>query len=296
MYMVKVPYIINQRGERELFSFQKVYRAAKAAGAPHQLAKEIARQIECRAVDGIKTADIFKEVRALLEQETPVAALRFSLKEAMRKLGPTGFHFEKYVACIFEKAGYEVKLNQFISGKCIKDYEIDFVATPSSPFPSRTGTVRVGVKIGECKYHNQAGRKVDLEVALANYARFLDIQQGRLLNQRRLGGLEVKSIIVTNTKFSSKAKKYSKCMGVELLGWREPPSRGLEYLIDTYQLYPITILPSLTRYLAERFAGKNLMLVKDIAGVEIDALSRHLGVAKTQLSRVTKEAETLLGS
>jgi len=92
--MVKIPYIINQRGDRELFSSKKVYRAAKNVGASNQLAKEISESIATMAKDGITTSDIYRQVRALLRKQTPVAAIKFSLKEAMRKMGPAGFYFE----------------------------------------------------------------------------------------------------------------------------------------------------------------------------------------------------------
>ena len=59
-------YIINSIGEREPFSFQKVYRSARRAGASGVLAKEIAKPIEREAFSGIKTSEIFERVRQLL--------------------------------------------------------------------------------------------------------------------------------------------------------------------------------------------------------------------------------------
>jgi len=291
VYMVKIPYIINQRGEREPLSVKKVYRAAKRVGASNKLAKEIANKIEREAIDGMTTAEIYKHVRALLHKQIPVAAIRFSLKEAMRKMGPAGFYFEKFIGAVYEEAGYAVKINQIVAGKCIKDYEIDLIASKITP----SGTVKAGIlKMGECKYRNKPGDKVDMTIALANHARFLDIQNGAFLNKKQFNGLAAKSVIVTNAKFSGHAIKYSECMGVELLGWHYPQGDGLEMLIDKHQLYPITILPSLNRHLAEVFAQKDIMLVKDIAGMSVSALARKVGVPSSRVVGIAREAELLL--
>jgi len=282
--MAKIPYIIKQRGEREPLSLRKIESAAKRVGASNQLAREIAKKIKSTVVDGTSTTEIYKQVRALLNKEIPVAAIKFSLKTAMRKMGPAGFYFEKFVGDIYTQAGYNVKINQIVSGKCIRDYEIDFLA-------NKQGIL----KVGECKYRNQSGNNVDMTIALANHARFLDIQSGSFLNKKEYQDLNIKSVIVTNTKFSRHAIRYSKCMGVELLGWRYPTSGGLEYLIEKHQLYPVTILPSVTKHLAEVLATKHIMLVKDIVGMSENSLRSQTKIAGPQLSRLVKEANLLLG-
>lgn len=283
--MAKIPYIINQRGEREPLSLRKVERAAKRVGASNQLARRIAREIKQSTVDGTSTTEIYNQVRALLNKDIPAAAIKFSLKEAMRKMGPAGFYFEKFVGDIYTQAGYNVKINQIVPGKCIKDFEIDFLA-------DKKGIL----KIGECKYRNQPGNRVDMITALANYARFLDLQNGIFLNKKQHQGLNIKSVIVTNTKFSGHAIKYSKCIGVDLLGWHYPTTGGLEHLIEKHQLYPVTILPSVTNHFAEVLATKDIMLVKDIAGLSEADLKQKTGTTGPQLSRLIKEANLLLGS
>lgn len=83
-------FIKNIQGEKELFSLGKVFRSAKRAGASDQEAKKIAAVIEQEAYSGMKTTEIFQKVREMLEKKDPKAVMRFNLKEAMRKLGPTG--------------------------------------------------------------------------------------------------------------------------------------------------------------------------------------------------------------
>jgi hypothetical protein len=271
--MKKEIFVVNLRGEKEPFSFQKVYQSAKRAGASKELAFEIAKQIENEVFDGISTSQIFNRIFELLLKEFPQSAIKFNLKKAIEKLGPTGFPFEKFVAKIFEFEGFETKTNQIIPGFCV-NYEIDFLAKKERL-----------VYIGECKFRHEAGGRIDLQTALANYGRFLDIQKGKFLNS----GFDYKSVLVTNTKFTSEAIKYSECVGVELLGWKYPKGRGLELLIEKNKLYPITILPSVNHQMANELIFQGIVLVKDILEKKFE---------KTKISKkekILREAKILLG-
>ncbi len=265
-------YVINSRGEKEPFSFRKVYQSARNCGAPKEVALEIASQIEKEVFSGISTSQIFDRIFELLLEKSPRSAIRFNLKRAIEKLGPTGFPFEKFVGKIFEKEGFEVKLNQIIPGRCVQ-YEIDFLAKKENL-----------VLIGECKFRKEPGGRVDLKAALANYARFLDIEEGKFLNSK----VKYKSIIVTNTKFTSEAIKYSECVGVELLGWKYPKGRGLEFLIEKNQLYPITILPSVSQNLSKELIEQKIVLVKDVLEKDFEK------VKIKNKEKVKREAEILL--
>ena len=275
-------YVINFNGEKEPFSVQKVYRSARRVGASKDLAERIARTIKKDAYSGIKTSEIFNKVKKLLNQQIPRAALKFNLKKGMEKLGPTGFPFEKYIGEIFSKNGFEVKLNRHIRGFCCK-YEIDFLAKKGSL-----------LYVGECKYRNLPGGKVHTRTALANYARFLDIKKGHFVDKKNHKNLKIKSLLVTNTKFTTRVIKYSKCVGVELLGWNYPRNRGLEYLIDSQKLYPITILPSFKKYLAKIFASKKMMLVEDLLEIDGKKFAKKQKVTMKDLENLIREAKILL--
>jgi len=277
-------YVINSKGEKEPLSFKKIYRSARRVGAPVPLAQKIAKTIQVEARPGIRTSDIFQRVKELLLEQLPGAALRFNLKEGMRRLGPTGFPFEKYIGEILSRNNFKVQLNQSISGKCA-NYEIDFLAKN-----------RKTLYIGECKYHNLAGGRVDLKIALSNYARFLDLEDSRLFQSKRLRDTKIKSLLVTNTKFTSQVIRYSRCVGIELLGWNWPKNRGLEYLIDNQKLYPITILPSLKSYLVDIFVSKRMMLVEDILKIDKLRFSKQNKVPVFHLDPLIKEAEILFRS
>jgi len=247
---MKQVYVINSQGEQEPFSFRKVLKSARRAGASPNLAFEIASTIEKEVYPGIRTSEIFKRVKELLTKQDLRAGLRFNLKEGIRKLGPSGFPFEKYVAEIFSEMGFDVLLNQRLKGKCAR-YEIDFLAQKDKM-----------IYVGECKYRVHPGERIDLKIALTNWARFLDLKQGEYLKSFK--GYQIRTIIVTNAKF-------------------------------TYQLYPITILPSFRPSFLEAFGNQHLMLVGDVLSISEDKLSRKTGVPKKKLLPLIKEAKVLLG-
>jgi len=276
-------YVINSKGEKELFSLQKVYRSAKRVGASKELSKKIAKVVEKESYPGIKTSEIFRKVKKLLHQKTPKAALRFNLKEGMRKLGPTGFPFEKFIGEIFKKLGFKVRINQHLPGFCLRDYEIDFLAEKGNL-----------LYVGECKYRNFPGERVHSKDALANYARFLDILHGSFFKRKKYRNFRIKTMLVTNTKFTSRARNYSNCMGVEVLGWKLPKNRGLEYLIEKEKLYPVTVLPSLNKYLRDIFVLEKIMLVEDVLKVDPQKFSKKFKISVKYLCPLIKEAKTLL--
>ncbi len=269
-------YVVKFDGREEAFSAEKVYQSAKRVGASDLLAKRVVKDVEKKVYSGIKTSEIYSKVKGLLKEDDYRIALRFNLKKGIRKLGPTGFPFEKYIGEILLNQGFEVKLNQEIPGACCI-YEIDFLA-------EKDGLIY----IGECKYRNLADGKVHSKDALANYARFLDIKNGNYFKK------ELRSLLVTNNKFTSRSLKYSKCVGVDLLGWRYPKNKGLEYLIESQKLYPITILPGLNKYLAELFAKEKIMLAKDLLEKDI---KQSLGIRKIVRNPdvLIKQAKILLG-
>lgn len=275
-------FIINSQGEKEFFSWKKVYRSAKRAGASSKIAKEIANEIEKKVYPGMTTREIFNEVRRLLKKASLSSSIRFSLKEGIRKLGPTGFPFEKYIGGVLLANGYSnVKNNLYLKGNCAS-YEIDFIATKDNT-----------LFIGECKYHHLPGERVDLQVALYNFARYLDLKDAISIQKYLSYGMKVKAMLVTNTKFTSQARNYSKCVGVELLGWNWPPQRGLEYLITKEGLYPITVLPSLTRGLRDIFLSHKITLAKDLLNFTPKELSKTLNIPQKKADSLWREANYL---
>ncbi len=276
-------YVINSLKEKEPFSANKVYNSAIRIGADKKLAEKITETIKSEAYPGIRTYKIFERIKEILFNQNPGLAIKFSLKEGMRRLGPTGFPFEKYIGEIFLREGYDVKLNQQISGKCL-DYEVDFLASNSGE-----------VLIGECKFRNKPEEGiVHSNDVLYHYAKFEDIINNSLFIKKNGKGKIIKTILVTNAKFSRAAIKFAECKSISLLGWRYPPAEGLEKIIDKKNLYPITSLPSLGSSLAQIFSKRKIMLVEDLLNLDAKKFSEEEKVDENFIIEAKKEAKNVI--
>jgi hypothetical protein len=276
-------FVINARGKKEPFSFKKVYRSAKRAGASSKTAGRIAETVKKETYPGMKTSEIFRRIKKILRKEAPKAALKFNIKEGMRRLGPTGFPFEKYVGEILKSLDYRVRINQFLLGKCVRSYEIDFVAEKGKT-----------IYVGECKYRQDFGDIVHFQDALANYARFLDISEGNRFKSSKYKNHKIKTMLVTNTKFSDRSIDYCCCVGVELLGWNYPKGRGLGYIIDKGRLYPVTILPALKKYIKKAFVEEKIMLAKDVLKIDTEKFAKKHKIRLKHLKSLIGQAKVLL--
>jgi hypothetical protein len=270
--------VVKLNGEKEQFSVKKVINSAKKAGANDFLARKIAKKIEKEVYQDIKTSDIFESIKSELKREDPYVALRFNLKEAMKKLGPAGFCFEEFVRDILSNYGMTVYVNKIISGEC-SSYELDFLAEKENL-----------TYLGECKFRNDSKDRIDINIPLKSYAILDDIKGAGRFKDKKLNFL-----IVTNSKFTNEAVKYSDCKKIELIGWNHPKGQGLEYLIESKKLYPVTILPSFKGYLMEVFNKEKLMLAEKVFTIDIEKFSKRYNIPKRQLEDLKKEAEVLLG-
>jgi len=275
-------YVINLAGQKEPFSWKKVFSSAQRAGASKESATKIADEISLLVYPGISTALIYEEVLKRLRKNEPRAGIRFPLKKAIQRLGPTGFPFEKYVGALFENQGWQVFLNQHLKGYCLT-YEIDFLAQKEKE-----------LFIGECKFrHALAKQKIPSEIILENYAKFLDLKKGELFKTPTFFQKEISFILVTDAKFTYRSQKFARCYRLELLGWRYPQERGLEYLIESQNLYPITILPSLDDDLACQCFEEKIILVKDLLKKWPD-FTRKAKIPPKKAAAIFEEAQTLL--
>jgi len=275
-------YVINLAGQKEPFSWKKVFSSAQRAGASKELATKIADEISLLVYPGISTALIYEEVLKRLHESEPKVGIRFSLKKAIQRLGPTGFPFEKYVGALFENQGWQVFLNQQLKGYCLT-YEIDFLAEKEEE-----------LFIGECKFrHALAKQKIPSEIILENYAKFLDLKKGELFKAPAFSQKEISFILVTDAKFTHRTQKFARCYRLKLLGWRYPKNHGLEYLIESQNLYPITILPSLDDDLARQCFEEKIILVKDLLK-KWPNFTRKAKISSQKTAAIFEEAKTLL--
>jgi Holliday junction resolvase-like predicted endonuclease len=272
------PYIIKESGEKESWSKDKLERSLRAARATEELVREIVRHIEKDLRDGMRTRDLYRHALNLLKRyDRPVAA-RYSLRQALMQLGPSGFPFERFVAKILENEGYKTHVGITVQGACV-DHEVDVIAEKSGE--------RILV---EAKYHNTREIKSDVKVALYVHARFMDIEK-RVENTAAGIGFFTQAWLITNTNFTSQAIKYGKCSGLSMTGWNYPKGRTLQDIVESSQTHPITCLTTLPTSAKEVLLKEGLILCSD--ALKETHVLKKTGLNESRVAAVVREAEAL---
>lgn len=237
--------IIKSSGDREPFSQEKYTRSLKRAGLTESEIDDVLLRVTPQLYNGMTTRELYVNTFNYLKDKKRACASRYSLKYAIKLLGPSGFPFEKLVANILKAEGYTVKTDQIMQGKCVK-HEIDIVAEKDGKYT-----------LVECKFHIQAETRSAIQTALYVKARFDDIAATQT---EPLGG----NLIATNTEFTTEAIAYSECVGLGVLAWGYPKGRGLDSLIEKYNLYPITALTTLKTHERAMLLDAGIVLCKEL--------------------------------
>jgi hypothetical protein len=239
-----------------------------------QLVEEVVDHVVAELKDGMKTSAIYRHAFSYLRRKQPSAASRYNIKKAILDLGPTGYPFEKIIAEILKTRGFSIEVGKILQGFCVS-HEIDVIAKNKKRF------IMV-----ESKFHNQAGYKTDVKVALYVKARFDDVSK-RLPED----GKKIEAWLVTNTKLTSDAIKYAACVGIKTIGWNHPPDGSLQQLIESSGLRPLTCLTSLTNYHKKQLIAGGLVICREIA--DNKGILASIGLNKARADRVIKEVEEL---
>lgn len=271
--------IIKADGETEVWDRSKLERSLRAAGADSPMIQSVVRHIERDLADGMSTYDIYRHAFALLKRMHRPIAAQYSLKKAILELGPSGFPFERFVAEILRHEGYRAKTGVTVRGMCVT-HEVDVVAEKDDE-----------IVLVEAKYHNNAGLKTDVKVALYVDARMKDIR--KRLDKDEDGHTKKlhRSWLITNTNFTSQAIQYGACAGLHLTGWNYPKGRTLQDLIQANAMHPITCLTTLTANDKRRLIENGKVLCRDLL---TDLSDLHtLGFSKGKLDALAKESVAL---
>ena len=240
--------VTTASGEKADFSPVKITRSLRKSGAGEETIRDILNTISAEIYPGMSTKKIFKRAFDLLQKKNQLQASRYKLKKAIYELGPTGFPFERFVAAVYEHLGYQVEVSKILQGKCVT-HEIDVVA------------IKTHQKILiECKFHSEPGRKCNVKVPLYINSRFRDIQELQGKNNK----FNNEIWIVTNTRFTSNALAYAKCVGLNMLSWDTPKGHGLKDILDQSGLYPITVSILLSKREKQFLLNRDIVLCRDI--------------------------------
>lgn len=260
--------VIKADGTKEEFSEEKLASSIKRAGIPQGLHEEVLEHVKSRVYEGIPTHEIYGHIEEFLEKSSqPYTKSKYSLKNAIMELGPTGFPFEVYISEILKAQGYQTEVGTFLVGKCIS-HEVDIIATKDKQ--------KIFV---ECKFHNRAGTKSEVHVSLYTKARFDDLSEKHKFSR---------AMLVTNTKMTSDALSYALCEGIDVLSWTYPQDSSLRDLIEKYKLYPLTQLSFLSLSQKQELLAKDIVLVKQICADP--ALLGQISLPPNKRDEVIKEA------
>jgi hypothetical protein len=260
-------HVLKATGLREPFDEQKVLNSIRRAGIPHSLHELVLQHVRGKLYEDISTKEIYHHILEFLKNsEHPFSRSKYSLKEAIMSLGPTGYPFEDFIAKVLQTQGFATKVRQIMAGKCVS-HEIDILAQKDN----KTSMI-------EAKFHNSMSTRSEIHVALYTYARFLDIKEKNQIDDAWL---------VTNTKATIDAATYALCSGLKIVSWSFPEEGSLRDLIERSRLHPITILSSLSNAHKATLLNNHIVLCIDIH--ENPTLIDQLPLSKEEKAKILSE-------
>lgn len=272
--------VTKASGEKQYFSEHKLRASLQRSGANDQIVEAVIQELHEQLYDGISTRKIYGMAFRFLRRRQRVHAARYSLKDAIMQLGPTGYPFEHFVGKLFAATGYAVEVGVFVQGRCVQ-HEVDVVAQ------NQKLTV-----MAECKYHNDRGKVCNVHVPLYVHSRFQDIYN-RWQQQAGNEGKNFEGWIVTNTRFTSDAEEFGLCVGLKMIGWDFPAGAGLKERVEKAGLFPITVITALTKNVKEQLFKDNIVLCRDLIAHE-KTVKKIMQNSKKSVE-VLKEAADLCG-
>jgi hypothetical protein len=277
--MVKPEYRIRKAsGEKAKFSLKRVAKSLRKAGTDESLISEIIDSLPSILSETTSTRDVYDLAYKMLKRKNKLVASRYSLKQAIFALGPTGFPFERFIGAIFKDMGYQVEIGKEVQGKCVK-HEIDVIAQKEDQ-----------IIFMECKFHSDQGRKCNVKTPLYVNSRFNDLLMAREMQQKE-PTLSLHGWVVTNTRFTKDALIYSKCVGLKVLSWDEPKGKGIKDIIDKTGLYPITVSMLLSEREKAFLLSRDIVLCKDL--LDDKFYLDNLEISEERKTRIISEMHNL---
>ena len=101
-------------GVEQRFDPEKVYNSLINSGASPDVADKVIHLLVPEIKPGMHTKKIYRLAHKFLKHIDKPSGMRYSLKDAIYALGPTGYPFEQYIARLFKAHGYKTKVGQLI--------------------------------------------------------------------------------------------------------------------------------------------------------------------------------------
>jgi len=261
------------------FDPTKILASIIRTGADEATAKKVLTAVELKLKPKMKTKTIYSMVRNELTQIKPWAATRYTLREAIVKLGPAGYNFEKYVASVLSAYGYKTETPDTYKGACI-EHEIDVTAKKDG----RSAFI-------EAKFRHDFTATITIKDTMATWARFLDLVDGS-----KIGTCphfdEV--WLITNARFTDQSLQFGHCKNMKLIGWNHPKEQTFAQMVDIDSLYPVTILKDLTLSETTTFARVDLMLCRELIMMSVDELNKRTNIPTKRLEEILLQCKEVV--
>ena len=270
----------RQTGESTVFDIEKLRTSLQKSGASEIEIGQVLERMKPHMHNDITSKSIYKLAFKYLKQISGTFAARYSLKRALRDLGPAGFYFERWVAKFLESYGYETCVNQIIKGNAVS-HEADVIA--------KKGNDLLWI---ECKFRNSLESKVAVTTPMYLLSRIKDIstKEYELFGSKDLFN---QCWLITNAYLTSDAIAFGEFYGVNMLSWDYPAKKSIKTLVDQKALYPVTCMTSISKREKNYLLEENCILVKDIYD-NPQILRNNPIINRRNVNKILKEVKELI--
>ena len=268
-------------GELVPFDEMALRRSLTKSGANEEEVNMVYESIKTSIYDGISTKELYQMAFDALRTKKNSYAARYSLKKAIRELGPEGFYFEKWIARLFQEDQYEAITGQTVQGHAVS-HEIDVVAVKENEMLAV-----------ECKFRNDADSKISVTTPMYFKSRIEDITGNSysFFNRNREF---TNGWLVTNAYFTSDSVSFGNYYKINLLSWDYPSDSCLKKRVDSNAEYPVTCLTNITDQDKAMLLKNQIILVKDL--VKSPQVLDRIQISKDKQVLIIKEANELINS
>jgi Holliday junction resolvase-like predicted endonuclease len=270
--------IKKANGDIQEFKPEKLLNSLMRAGASPEHAQAIVKDVTAQIQPHMSTRKIYRIAHKYLRHYNKASVLRYSIKKALLRLGPSGYPFEQYIGEILSHAGYRVEVGVKIDGKCVT-HEVDVFAENDQE-----------IILVECKYRNNTEGSHDVKTALYVHSRHQDL---RAALENTYPDKKIKGWLVINTRFTADAMQFGECSGMILKSWKYPKNDSLEKMIEQMKLYPITVMSNLNNKQIKALIENNTILMKDLSRMDSSLISKILSISEKRASKIKQQAEEL---
>lgn len=279
---LQVRKVKKHSGELTDFDIEKLRLSLSKSGASDIEIEEVLECMQPEIHDGITTKALYKLAFRQLKKVNGTFAARYSLKRALRDLGPAGYYFEKWTSKFLQSYGYETIDNQLIDGHAVT-HEADVIACKDEK-----------LLWIECKFRNTVDAKISVTIPMYLLSRIKDISDKtyHLFDKERQFD---QGWLITNAYLTSDSILFGEHYGIRMLSWDYPAKNSIKNLVDQKALYPITCLTTIAKREKDYLLEKNCVLVKDI-WTNPEILKDNNVINHRNTGKIMKEVEELVSN